>query len=111
MNPGTTTSGAIRDRTAADVAAAVGSAIGQVLVETGRRPGTVDRGMLLGAEIGLDSLDLAQAIVLLERSLGVDPFRGGSGPRPSLRSVGDLIDAYASALPSAPRDGGAMTSP
>lgn len=97
----------MRDDVAADVPAAVRSAIGQVLVETGRRPGTLDRAMLLGAEIGLDSLDLAQTIVLLERSLGVDPFRGTSGNRPSLRTMGDLIDVYSSTLVPAPPDGGA----
>jgi acyl carrier protein len=107
VNAGTTSSGAIRVGTAADVAAAVRSAIGQVLVDTGRQPVSIERAMLLGTDIGLDSLDLAQTIVLLERSLGVDPFRGTSGARPSLRSVGDLIDAYASALVPARRDGGA----
>ncbi len=107
MTAGSSSSGALRDGIAADVAAAVRSAIGQVLVDTGRRPGTIDPAMFLGAEIGLDSLDLAQTIVLLERMLAIDPFRGTSGTRPSLRTVGDLIDAYASALVPARRDGGA----
>lgn len=107
MNPGAPTSGARLARTAADVDEAVRSAIGRVLIDTGRRPGVLDREMLLGAGIGLDSLDLAQTIVLLERSLGIDPFLGASGTRPSLRSVGDLIDVYASALVPAPPEGGA----
>jgi hypothetical protein len=36
--------------------------------------------------------------VLLERSLGVDPFRAASGSRPSIRSVADLISIYESAV-------------
>jgi acyl carrier protein len=54
--------------------------------------------MLLATDLGLDSLDLAQTIVLLERSLGVDPFRAPSGVRPAIRTVGDLISVYADAL-------------
>jgi acyl carrier protein len=54
--------------------------------------------MLLSSDLGLDSLDLAQTIVLLERSLGVDPFRAASGSRPSIRSVADLIMIYESAV-------------
>ena len=54
--------------------------------------------MLLAADIGLDSLDLAQTIVLLERSLGVDPFRSPSAARPSVRTVSDLISIYIQAL-------------
>lgn len=106
MNTGTTSIGAVRDGIVADVTEAIRSAIGQVLVDTGRRPVSIDPAMLLGPEIGLDSLDLAQTIVLLERSLGIDPFRGASGLRPSLRSVGDLIDVYARARAPAPHDGG-----
>jgi acyl carrier protein len=56
--------------------------------------------MLLAADLGLDSLDLAQTIVLLERSLGIDPFRSAptTGPRPPIRTVSDLISIYSSAL-------------
>ena len=52
---------------------------------------------LLSADLGLDSLDLAQTVVLLERSLGFDPFRGptpAGGPA-VLRTVADLAAAYA----------------
>jgi acyl carrier protein len=58
--------------------------------------------MLLAADLGLDSLDLAQTIVLLERSLGIDPFRQAppSGGRPAIRTVADLISIYTSPFSS-----------
>ena len=82
------------------VAAAVVAAISAVLQDTGRGGRAVEPGMLLVADLGLDSLDLAQTIVLLERSLGVDPFRdaAAAAPRPSLRTVSDLITIYSQAL-------------
>jgi acyl carrier protein len=84
--------------------AAVAAAIRQVLHDTGRPAGPVEPPMLLGAELGLDSLDLAQTVVLLERSLGVDPFRAAppAAGRPALRTVADLAEIYAHALPSHP---------
>ena len=54
--------------------------------------------MLLAADLGLDSLDLAQTIVLLERSLGCDPFRSATSAGPTLRTVSDLITIYSQAL-------------
>ena len=54
--------------------------------------------MLLATDLGLDSLDLAQTIVLLERSLGVDPFRSSSGTRAAIRTVADLAAIYTEAL-------------
>ena len=58
------------------------------------------------ADLGLDSLDLAQMIVLLERSLGVDPFRAPppGAARPAVRAVADLIAIYSQ--PAKPRSGG-----
>lgn len=79
---------------------AVVAAIHTVLRESGRPVGPVEPSMLLTVDLGLDSLDLAQTIVLLERSLGVDPFRTpvvASG-RPRLRTVSDLIAIYSHAL-------------
>ena len=94
------------------ITAAVVAAIRQVLHDTGREPATVEPQMLLVADIGLDSLDLAQTVVLLERSLGVDPFRApaqgpdngpDNGPdkgpnegtvRPAIRTVADLVGNY-----------------
>ena len=82
------------------VSEAVTAAIATVLRHTGRQPRAVEPTMLLAADLGLDSLDLAQTIVLLERSLGIDPFRlpPASGGRPAVRTVADLIEVYSSAL-------------
>jgi len=83
------------------VTSAICSAIGTVFSDTGRAGRLVQPEMLLGRDLGLDSLDLAQTIVLLERSLGIDPFRTSSlGPRPSLRTVADLAAIYSAALES-----------
>ena len=79
------------------VGAAVADAIQTVLRDTGRGPKPVEPTMLLAADLGLDSLDLAQTIVLLERLLGVDPFRSPATSR-TVRTVSDLIAIYESAL-------------
>lgn len=80
------------------VSDAVAAAIRTVLHDTGREATRVEPAMLLSTDLGLDSLDLAQTIVLLERSLGVDPFRSASGARPAIRAVSDLIAIYSEAL-------------
>ena len=86
------------------ITAAVVAAIRQVLRDTGREPAAVEPQMLLVADIGLDSLDLAQTIVLLERFLGVDPFRApAQAPnkgteRPAIRTVADLVGIYGQAI-------------
>jgi len=80
---------------------AITAAIHTVLRDTGRDARPVAPAMLLAADLGLDSLDLAQTIVLLERSLGVDPFRAAApdtAPRPALRTVADLVALYTAAL-------------
>jgi acyl carrier protein len=82
-----------------DVAAAVATAIESVLRDTGRHTKPVEPAMLLAADLGLDSLDLAQTIVLLERSLGIDPFRSASTSR-TVRTVSDLVAIYETALDS-----------
>lgn len=81
---------------------AISAAIRHVLRDTGREARSIEPAMLLAADLGLDSLDLAQTIVLLERSLGVDPFRDAAAatPRPSVRTVSDLITIYSQALSS-----------
>jgi acyl carrier protein len=80
------------------VSDAVTAAIRTVLHDTGRDAKAVEPTMLLSSDLGLDSLDLAQTIVLLERSLGVDPFRAATGTRPVIRTVGDLTAIYTEAL-------------
>jgi len=76
--------------------APVAEAIQTVLRETGRDTTSIEPSMLLAADVGLDSLDLAQTVVLLERSLGIDPFRTPPAglARPALRTVADLVAAY-----------------
>jgi acyl carrier protein len=80
----------------------IATAIRTVLHDTGRDAKVISPEMLLAADLGLDSLDLAQTIVLLERSLGVDPFRSApaAAPRPAIRTVSDLASIYSSALNS-----------
>jgi acyl carrier protein len=86
---------------------AISAAIRQVLRDTGRDTKAIQPEQRLAADLGLDSLDLAQTIVLLERSLGIDPFRDASAaaPRPALRTVSDLITIYTIHLASLPRQG------
>jgi acyl carrier protein len=79
---------------------AVAEAITSVLRDTGRDVRRIEPQMLLAGDVGLDSLDLAQTIVLLERSLGIDPFRSaaaGAAGKP-LRTVADLVAVYEAAL-------------
>ncbi|MFM8281970.1 MAG: phosphopantetheine-binding protein [Planctomycetaceae bacterium] len=83
------------------VTTAVEEAIGCVLADRGRHGIVIHPHSRLGADIGLDSLDVAQAVVLLERSLGIDPFRRATTIAP-LRTVADLIAAYVTALRDAP---------
>jgi len=93
------------------ITVAVVAAIRQVLRDTGRDPAAVEPQMLLAADVGLDSLDLAQTIVLLERSLGVDPFRApaqaphGGTVRPAIRTVADLVGIYRQSAQSRPSPG------
>ena len=86
----------------ASIPDAIATAIRTVLHDTGRSAREAESSMLLATDLGLDSLDLAQTIVLLERSLGVDPFRSApaAAPRPAIRTVSDLVSIYSSALNS-----------
>jgi len=81
------------------VVAAVAEAIHSVQRDTGRATKPIEPSMLLAADLGLDSLDLAQTIVLLERDLGVDPFRSAATSR-TVRTVSDLVSIYEAALAS-----------
>lgn len=81
------------------IASSIEAAIFQVLRDTGRGTAAVEPQMLLAADLGLDSLDLAQTIVLLERDLGVDPFRApAAAARPAIRTVSDLLGLYRQAV-------------
>ena len=88
------------------LADSIAAAIRAVLHDTGREAPVVEASMLLATDLGLDSLDLAQTIVLLERSLGLDPFRTPLAGTPRVvRSVADLISIYAVALAAAQQPG------
>lgn len=86
------------------IGATVVDTLRRVLRETGREPGGIEPRMSLAGDLGLDSLDLAQTVVLLERALGVDPFRDAppGGGRPSIRLVDDLITLYTRACSAGP---------
>ena len=86
------------------IPAAIAAAIRAVLRDTGREATVITPEKLLAADLGLDSLDLAQTIVLLEKSLGIDPFRQAPvfDGRPAVRTVADLISIYTSSLTTAP---------
>lgn len=75
----------------ADLRQTIERAIREVLACSGRNCKLLRSGDALRADIGLDSLDLAQVVVLLEERLGVDPFRVGGEP---VRTLDDLEHAY-----------------
>ena len=83
------------------IAAEIDTAIRTVLRDTGRDAEALGAESLLHADLGFDSLDLAQTVVLLERSLGIDPFRDAQRV-PAVRTVADLRSLY-SQVSSPPR--------
>lgn len=82
----------------------IAAAIRSVLSDTGRSACEIRPASLLAGDLGLDSLDLAQTIVILERTLGVDPFRQTPSPgaRPRLRTFADLCGVYENLPPDDP---------
>ncbi|HWY85265.1 MAG TPA: hypothetical protein VNX28_01000 [Gemmataceae bacterium] len=60
---------------------------------------SVKNGDRLTAGLGLDSLDIARIIAVLELKLDVDPFAGVAAIT-DVRTVGDLCAAYRAALAS-----------
>jgi acyl carrier protein len=83
---------------AESIRATVQHAIQKVLENSGRDRHTFEDDELLAVEVGLDSLDLAQVVVLLEQQLGVDPFRKRGA---AIRTFADLVRAYRTELESA----------
>ena len=65
--------------------------INKIRTDLGREKLTPDDSHALTGELGLDSLDLAQLVVSLEKDLGVDPFRDGSA---TARTLGELVQVY-----------------
>lgn len=71
------------------------SIINKVRTDSGREQmELLDEHQLTG-EIELDSLDLAQLVVAIEKELGVDPFRDGSA---TARTLGELVAVYRQAI-------------
>lgn len=81
------------------IAAEIDTAIRTVLRDTGREADALGAESLLQADIGLDSLDLAQTVVLLERALGIDPFRNAPAV-PTVRTIADLRAVYSRSVSS-----------
>ncbi len=67
------------------------SVINKVRTDSGREAMVILDEHQLTGELGLDSLDLAQLVVAIEKELGVDPFRDGSA---TARTVGELVSVY-----------------
>ena len=65
--------------------------INKIRTDLGRETVTPEDSDALTGELGLDSLDLAQLVVSLEKELGVDPFRDGSA---TARTLGELVQVY-----------------
>ncbi|MCA9263765.1 MAG: acyl carrier protein [Planctomycetales bacterium] len=71
---------------------AIVTTIQTVLRESGREvPEILDEDHLTDT-LKLDSLDLAVLVVGLEKSLGIDPFREGARPVPTVGELATLYD-------------------
>lgn len=70
------------------------SVINKVRTDSGREAIEICDDDALTGEIGLDSLDLAQMVVAIEKQLGVDPFCDGSA---TARTLGELVAIYVKA--------------
>ena len=74
----------------ADARVAVREAIGALLTRRGAGDLEISPRSRLGADLGLDSLELAELSAVLEDELGRDPFSEGILPD----TVGELDDFY-----------------
>ncbi len=70
----------------------VKSTIAAVMTARDLDPGIIERLARLSETLGLRSMDLAQIVLTLEDDLNIDPFQ--TIPITSIRTVGDLSDAY-----------------
>jgi len=78
------------------VTAAIHETIAAVMAQRGLDPARIADDAKLSDALGLKSMDLAQIVLTLEDDLETDPFQ--SIPITSIRTVGDLVAAYAVAL-------------
>jgi acyl carrier protein len=83
--------------TPAQIESIVHDKIRAVLAERVGEVGRLSGAEKLGATLGLTSLDLAFLVAELEAELGVDPFAKLVSIT-SVRSVGDLVQAYQQAF-------------
>ena len=70
----------------------VNNTIAAVMAARDLDPGGIEPPARLSETLGLRSLDLAQIVLTLEDDLNIDPFQ--KIPITSIRTVGDLTDAY-----------------
>ncbi len=81
-----------------DVEAFIFSEIQAIQKKNGSKSGSLKKNSrLLGGQSAMDSLDVAELIVRLERQWGKDPFKQVAGTTP-VRTLGDLISFYERAL-------------
>jgi len=78
------------------IARRITGAIAEVMAQRGLDSSAVAPEAKLSETLGLKSMDLAQIVLNLEDELETDPFQ--TIPITSIRTVGDLIGAYASSL-------------
>jgi len=78
------------------IARRVAGTIAEVMAQRGLDPAAIAPEAKLSDTLGLKSMDLAQIVLDLEDGLETDPFQ--TIPITSIRTVGDLIEAYAAAL-------------
>jgi acyl carrier protein len=78
------------------IAVAISGAIADVMAERGLDATRIAPEATLSDTLGLTSMDLAQIVLNLEDELEIDPFQ--TIPITSIRTVGDLIGAYAASL-------------
>jgi|APMI01.1.fsa_nt_gi acyl carrier protein len=69
--------------------------LARVMREEGLDPAGIADDARLVDDLGLKSLHIARVLALLELELDRDPFVSGDVPITSIRTVGDLCDAYA----------------
>lgn len=78
--------------TRARVENTVEATIAAVMTARDLDPGAIAASATLSETLGLRSMDLAQIVLTLEDDLNTDPFQ--AIPITSIRTVGDLIQAY-----------------
>lgn len=69
--------------------------IAEIQQQQGYPPVSVQRETQLVADLGLQSLDIAQLIAMLENEFAVDPFAHGA-TLDAVRTAGELSELYGS---------------